>query len=431
MGIVIGLLILSSMMIVHELGHYLTGRRLGFKIEEFSLFMGPVLFSWERKGIKYSLKALPIGASVRFAGEFLEQGQESSDPGHFFNRPKWARSIVIATGPALNLLTGVLAFLIMFSSFGYTIPVISQVQADTLAASAGLEPGDRLVRANNRPVRTTLDYSGVDMFTAYDQEIELEVIGADGKARSVVLQPRWQDNYRLGVTIRVEPGQPGAVIEAVEPDSNRGQPVLQPGDVLLAAAGIPFEDSEGFRAAVAAAADNPLELTIIRNGAEQTVSMISSRYRDPVPRGIMFEAETAFLPAIGQSFQWSWSIVKVTVRSIGMMFSGALRPQDTLSGPVGVVTMIGDVVSQDQPLSEKIYQLLWMFALISVSLGFMNLLPIPPLDGNHLVLIAVEAVRGRRLSAKIQNLIGIIGIGMIIALALIALMFDIMRLTGR
>lgn len=431
MGIVIGLLILSIMMIVHELGHYLTGRKLGFKIEEFSLFMGPVLFSWEKKGIKYSLKALPIGASVRFAGDEADPGESSGDPGHFFNRPKWARAIVIATGPALNLLTGVLAFLIMFSAFGYTIPVISQIQEGTLAASAGLEPGDKLVRANGQPVRTTLDYSSIDMFTAYDQDIELEVITAAGERTSRIMQPQWQDNYRLGVTIRVEPGQDGAVIEEVEPDSNRGQPVLQSGDILLAAAGVPFTDSEGFREAVAAAADQPIELTIRRDGQEMKVSMISSLYRDPVPRGIIFQAQTEFIPAIGQSFQWSWSIVKVTVRSIGMMFSGALRPQDTLSGPVGVVSMIGDVVTQEQPLSEKIYQLLWMFALISVSLGFMNLLPIPPLDGNHLVLIAVEVIRGRRLSAKVQNLIGMIGIGLIIALALTALMFDIMRLTGR
>ena len=92
MGILVGLLILSIMMFVHELGHYLTGRRLGFNIEEFSIFMGPVLFSWERNHIRYSLKLLPIGASVRFSGEYPEPGEHSSDPGDFYNRPKWARA---------------------------------------------------------------------------------------------------------------------------------------------------------------------------------------------------------------------------------------------------------------------------------------------------------------------------------------------------
>jgi regulator of sigma E protease len=114
-----------------------------------------------------------------------------------------------------------------------------------------------------------------------------------------------------------------------------------------------------------------------------------------------------------------------------MMFSGALKPQETLSGPVGVVSLIGDVVNQKQPISETIYQLLWLFAIISVSLGFMNLLPIPPLDGHHLVLIGVEAIRGRRLSVKVQSMIGYIGFALIIGLALMGLVFDIMRLSGR
>jgi regulator of sigma E protease len=113
-----------------------------------------------------------------------------------------------------------------------------------------------------------------------------------------------------------------------------------------------------------------------------------------------------------------------------MMFTGAVRPQDTLSGPVGVVSMIGDVVQQRQPLRETVYQLLWMFALISVSLGFMNLLPIPPLDGNHLILTAIEAIRGKRLSMKTQSVIGFVGFALIIGLALLGLTFDIMRIAG-
>ena len=431
MGIVVGLLILSVMMIVHELGHYLTGRKLGFTIEEFSIFMGPVLFSWTRNNIKYSLKLLPIGASVRFAGEYQDVDQPSEDPGNFYNRPKWARAIVISTGPALNLLSGVLAFLIMFSTFGYTIPVISDVMQGTLAAEAGLQPGDRIIRANDQRIRTTLDYSGLEMFSAYDQPMELAVIDEQGQERTILMQPQWQENYRLGITIQLEPGQEGAVINEVDPESNQGSPVLQSGDILLSANAVPYADRQDFNEVIQNSGGQPLEIGILRDGEPMTVSMSPTRYNDPLPRGVYFQTQDDFLPAISQSFQWSWSIVKVTLRSIGMLFSGALRPQDTLAGPVGVVSMISDVVSQEQPLSDKIFQLLWMFALISVSLGFMNLLPIPPLDGNHLILIGVEAIRGKRLSMRMQNMIGMIGIALIITLALLGLTFDIMRLTGR
>ena len=434
MGVVIGLLILSVMMIVHELGHYLTGRKLGFEIEEFSIFMGPVLFSWRRNNIKYSLKLLPIGASVRFAGEYDDDHdlkKKNDNPGYFYNRPKWARAIVISTGPALNLLSGVLAFLIMFSSFGYTLPVIGEIADNTLAAAADLEVGDRILRANDQPIRTTLDYSGAEMFSSVDEPMTLLVRRSSGEKETVVLEPEWRESYRLGITIQMSQDQTSAVVNEVDPESNQGQPVLQPGDTLLAVNGVPFEETARFNEEIAQSGHQPLEIDIVRDGEHKTVTMTASQYLDPVPRGIYFESSQAFIPAVGQAFQWSWSIVKVTVRSIGMLFSGALRPQDTLAGPVGVVTMISDVVGQEQPLSEKVFQLLWMFALISVSLGFMNLLPIPPLDGNHLILIGVEAIRGKRLSVRTQNLIGIIGFALIIMLALAGLTFDLLRLTGR
>jgi membrane-associated protease RseP (regulator of RpoE activity) len=105
----------------------------------------------------------PIGASVRFAGEFDDDDQDKH-PDHFFNRPRWARALVIGTGPALNLLSGVLAFFIMFVSFGYRLPVLDTVPGDSQAAAAGLEAGQRIVRVNGKPVRTTLDYSGQVMF---------------------------------------------------------------------------------------------------------------------------------------------------------------------------------------------------------------------------------------------------------------------------
>ena len=336
---------------------------------------------------------------------------------------------MIATGPALNLLSGVLAFFIMFVSFGYTLPIIGAVQAGTQAAAAGLESGDRIIGMNGKHVRTTLDYSGFAMFLAEDAAVELELRSDDGTTRTATLEPVWRDAWRLGISIRSDESL-GIVIETVDPESNDGNPVLKPGDILLAANGVTADDLTTFARSIEENAGSPVTMTIIRDGTEQTVTTMPTLLHFVSDRGVAFTATRDVGPAIGQSFQWSWSIVKVTVRSIGMMFSGSIRPQDTLSGPVGVVSMISDVVTQQQPLSEKIYQLLWMFALISVSLGFMNLLPIPPLDGNHLVLIVIEAIRGRRLSAKVQNMIGIIGIALIVMLALAGLLFDIMRLSG-
>ncbi|NCA99516.1 MAG: RIP metalloprotease RseP [Clostridia bacterium] len=432
MGIFAGIVLLSILMIVHELGHFLTGLKLGFRILEFSLFMGPVLYSREHNGIRYSIKLLPIGASVRFAGEEEEEmnGFDPRDPGLFFNRPRWARAIVIGTGPAVNLLSGVLAFLILFASFGYTIPVIQDTYQDTLAQSAGLVAGDRIVSANGHAVRTTLDYTAVDLFTPAGESIELVVKSTGQGQRTVILQPTVTERYRLGVTIEPELSGEGAIIAEVDSGSNLGQPVLATGDVLLAVNDVPYSDTEAFRDAVQASAGQALSVSILRNGQPQTVEMVAIQTQVSLPRGIWFATSREFVPAIGQSVQWSWSIVKVTVKSIGAIFTGEAKAEDTLSGPIGVVSLVSNVVENEQPFRDKIYQLLWLFALISVSLGFMNLLPIPPLDGHHLVLIAIEAIRRKRLEPQLQTIIGMVGLGLIIFLGLAGLFFDIMRLIG-
>ncbi|MGI6325601.1 MAG: RIP metalloprotease RseP [Saccharofermentanales bacterium] len=431
MGIVVGFSILSIMMIVHELGHFLTGLRLGFKIEEFSLFMGPVLFSRTRRGIKYSIKLFPIGASVRFAGEYTDDlVPGDDDPGHFFNRPKWARAIVIGTGPALNFLSGILAFFIMFTSFGYTVPVIAQVNSNTLAYEAGLQAGDRIIAVEGESIRTTLDFGGREMFLTADQPMQLRLRSPDGSIRETTLVPVAVDGYRLGITVDLSGADAGVRISSVDEKSNNGNPVLRVGDILLSVNGVPYGHDD-FVQTVEDSAGGPLCVLVKRDGQNLELEMAATQYRYHLSRGIYFESGRALVPAIGQSFLWSWSIIKVTLRSIGMMFTGVVKPQEALSGPVGVVTIISDVISAKQPLADKIYQLLWLFALISVSLGFMNLLPIPPLDGNHLVLIVIEAIRGKRLSEKTQHIIGMAGLALIILLAAAGLLFDVMRLVGR
>ncbi len=429
-GIIVGILILSVMMIVHELGHFLTGRRLGFKIEEFSIFMGPVLFSWTRKDVKYSIKAFPIGASVRFAGEFMEDGTMSDDPSHFYNRPKWARAIVLVTGPLLNLLSGVMALLILFTAFGCAIPVQQEYDsyAGTQAYEAGILPGERIVSIEGEAVNTWIDLNGGLSFIGNDKTIAMQVRALDGTVRNVVLQPVKTTGYRLGINLSGDTSK--GIIGDVEATSNGGSPVLKKGDQLLAINGQAY-NYDTLPAIIRESAGETFEVTVLREGKTLDLQMVATSYEFFNSRGINPQTSQEFLTNVGQSFMSTWSIVKFTVRSIGMMFTGQIKAEDSLSGPVGIVTFVSDIVAQQQPLSDLIYQLLWIIALISVSLGFMNLLPIPPLDGNHLLLIGIEAIRGKRLTEKVQNMIGVFGFALIILLAITGLIFDIMRLVNR
>jgi len=177
-GIIVGILLLSLLMFIHELGHFIAGRILKFKIIEFSLFMGPVLFSKTSKktGIKYSLKLLPIGASVRFQGEEGMGEEASEDPDSFNQKAKWKRAIVIATGPVVNIVAGILTLLILFASIGFVSTTVEETSADSQAALAGIQKDDRIVSVNNAGIWTSIDYALESSFVAQDKTMTVQVV---------------------------------------------------------------------------------------------------------------------------------------------------------------------------------------------------------------------------------------------------------------
>ena len=445
-GIIVGILLLSLIMIFHELGHFITGLRLGFKVEEFSLFMGPVLLSFERKGIKYSLKLFPIGASCRFAGEEETDADaavpaETLDPtlstaqlrraggARFFDRPRPARAIVLFAGVTMNYLTGILAFLIMFSSFGFLTTTVSAIQAGSQAAAAGMQAGDRIVEVNGASISTQLDYVAQTVFQQADEPLDVVVRNQEtGKIRTIRLIPEKQEAYQLGITVDLT-GDKREIVD-VNPDANGGDPVLRIGDIVLSVNGISYEDAEAFTAEVSGSNGEPVTVQILRDGTEMDVEtrpLVVTYYNSP---GIRFAAGDGIGPSLVQSVKYSWSIVRFTVKGLSMMIAGEIAARDSLSGPIGIVSMVGDVVEEDLPLGDKVYSLLAMFGLISVNLAFMNLLPIPPLDGNHLILTGLEAIRRKRLSLRTQTVISMIGFFLLIGLAIVAVVFDVLRLTG-
>ncbi len=436
MGILTGILLLSVIMILHEIGHFATGRKLGFKVEEFSLFMGPRLLSREINGTRYSLKLFPIGASCRFAGEEGEEDDQTAADlavdrdARFFDRPRWARAIVLTAGAAMNYLSGVLVFFLMFAWFGFATNTVALIGAGSQAETAGLKVGDRVVAVDGARVGTQLDFVAQVMFLPPEDAVTLTVETAGTREmRDVVLNPVKSSTYRLGVTVDLGGEQP--VIMEVDPASNDGNPVLIKGDVLVSVNGVPYEQSDAFAAEVEQSQGAEVTVRVVRDGVTEDIRMRPVLMEYYNPQGIQFAAGTGVGRSAVEAFRYSWSIVRFTVKGISMMIAGQISARDNLSGPIGIVSMIGDVVETEQPLADKVYSLLSMFGLISVNLAFMNLLPIPPLDGNHLLLTGIEAIRGKRLSARVQTAISLVGFALLIGLAVLVVVFDVMRLTGR
>ena len=441
-GILIAILALGIMVTIHELGHYLVGRALGFKIVEFMIFMGPKLFSWERGGIKYSIRLIPLGAAVEFAGEYQpaedeadqalyeEEGWEPDDPGLFMNRPKRYRAAVLAAGSLANILAGILIFFGLFAARGFTVPRLADVPAGSQAAAAGLEKGDELLRVDGDRIGTNLDAVYALYFAEESETIPVRVKNTDGTRVDVLLEPEQVTSYQIGITI--DGSSESIQVIDVADWQNGGSPVFQEGDRIIELDGVPVNSST-FGTELAAHGTAEVPVTIIRDGKEQVVHSSSRAIEGYTERGILNMAnKRSPLQALPYAFEYAWSTVRGTVKSLGAMFAGQVSVQDSLTGPVGIVDMLSGVVSDARiDWGIKFLELLNMTALIMLALGLTNLLPIPLLDGNHLLLLLIEAIRGKPLSRRTQGIISAVGLVLIIGLFGLGLFVDFSRIINR
>ncbi|MDD4368096.1 MAG: RIP metalloprotease RseP [Oscillospiraceae bacterium] len=439
-GIIIALLALSIMMLIHELGHFIVGRKLGFKIDELMIFMGPVVWQTERKGIRYTLRLFPIGAAVQFAGEY-EQADESEaglavaggvtpppkDPALFMNRPKRYRAAVLAAGSLANILSGILIFFLLFATTGYTIPVLNTVEAGTQAADAGLQAGDEIIRLAGERIYTSADASLALYFAGSDSDGISITVRRDGQEIEALLTPVLSTVYQVGISTQTTTDGRLEVVE-ISSWQNGGDPVFEEGDIILKV-GDTEVTLDNFATELAPYQGAAAPITVFRQGQEQVIYSTSKAVATANSTGLALTVSHNVLRALPYSFQYGWSTIRGSFQAIGALISGKIAASDALSGPVGIVSMISDVVVESRiNWGEKFLELLNMIALISLSLGFTNLLPIPLLDGNHLLLLAVEAIRGKALSAKVRNVISAIGLVIIIFLFAYGLYLDIGRI---
>lgn len=424
LGIIVGLFLISLMMLVHEGGHYFAGRLLKFKIIEFSIFMGPRLYSTEKDGIRYSFKLLPIGASVQFAGEGAEDDLSdyaADDPGLFFNRPRWARAIVVFAGPLMNFISAFLAFVIMFSIFGVAVPILGQPGQASKADKAGIVEGDRLLMVNEVKVKNTIDFSTLMLKTDPALPIHVTVQKEDGQVKDVALEPEFIDNYRIGVSLNQ------GLVEYVDPSSNKGQPVLLKGDKILTVNGQAYPEGSDIKEFIPQDRESEVRLSVEREGEKLDLVTETTHYRDPVDLGLNFTLSRSVGNIFSQALYYPWSIIRSTISGFSMMFKGQVKFSDSVTGPVGIVKMFGDAVTDSGSFYLMLSRLIFYFAMISVALGFTNLFPIPPLDGYHLLILAIEGIRRKDLPEKLKNVIAIIGLVFILSLAALVIYVDIRR----
>lgn len=444
---------IGVLVVVHEYGHYSIARLCGVKVLRFSIGFGTVLMrhTSRRTGTEWTLSALPLGGYVKMLDE-RDPGPGGIAPADLpqaFNRQSvWKRIAIVAAGPIANFLLAILLFSTVFAT-GVTEPaaVVAAPAADTVAARAGFDGGETIVSIRDaqggaaEPVRSwsdlrwkllgaTIDHRQVILGgrtggATYDFRVDLG--GFDQRSAD--------DDYmsKLGF----EPGGGALSISAVTPGSAAEQAGLQPGDRIVALDGKPVIGSGRFIDTIKSHAGRPLALRISRGGVERTLSIVPHAERDTTPGansaqvGRIGAALAMHTPTVDVRYgllesaelgvRRTWGISVYSLKMFGRMLTGEASLKN-LSGPV----TIADYAGKSARLGLSAF--LSFLALVSISLGVLNLLPIPVLDGGHLLYYLVEAATGKAVSERWQLILQRAGLICIVALSAIALFNDLSRL---
>lgn len=426
MKILIALLVFSVIVLFHELGHFLLAKRNGIAVTEFSLGMGPRLLSTEKGGTRYSLKLFPIGGSCMMVGE----DEDDDSEGSFNNASVWARISVVAAGPIFNFILAFVFAMIITSVVGYDPARVLQVTEGSPAAQAGLKEGDIITEFQGRHISIGRDLdSYMTLHGLKDEEISL-TYERDGKKHDIQFQANSESRYMLGFTYLSE-GTPE--ITQVMLNSAMAKAGVMPGDIIREINGTAVADSQELQAYLQ---EHPLDgteitLGIERDGKVETISAIPQMTKH-VDSGFIYNIyreKTNFLGVMKYSAVEVRYWVSTTVESLMMLIKGQFSVND-LSGPVGIIDIIGD--SYEEAKSEGAMmvwmQMLYWAILLSANLGVMNLLPIPALDGGRLVFLLIESVRKKRLNPNVEGMIHFAGFVLLMMLMVFVMFNDFRKL---
>lgn len=431
---------IAILVTVHEYGHFWVARKLGVKVLKFSIGFGKPLFTWRRQDdpTEYCIGLIPLGGYVKMLDE-REGEVEPAEQAQAFNRQSLGvRSAIVAAGPAFNFLFAIFAIWLVFVAGSDDIePVVGTVVADSVAQRAGFAAGDRLLRVDERAVRTWGEHQFYLLHQAMKGNVvHFKVASPSGVARDIAIDFGGLDSAAIGprpLTSQIglwPPAPPARVHRLVEnsPASSAG---LQPGDEVIAIDGNPIADWSEMVQRVRSRPGESLVLSIRREGhllqtqLTTEVAVVNGTeygriglYRPPLASVRLRYGPLAAIPA---SLDYNWRLTVITLRSLGWMLSARMST-DNLAGPITIGRMAGQAAESGFALS------LIFLAILSISLGLINLLPIPVLDGGHLLYFAVEAIKGSPPSENAMLWGQRVGICALMLLMSLAFYNDIMRL---
>jgi regulator of sigma E protease len=439
--VVIGILIL-----VHELGHFFVARWTGVGVERFSIGFGPVLLRWRGQETEYVLSAIPMGGYVKMVGEenpLEDGGRPTVDPSKAFaSKPLWARFLIVFAGPAMNLVLAVVIFAAVLATLGRAVwpAVVGKVATSGPAAAAGLRTSDTIVAVNRQPVAYWED---LDRAVAQSNGHPLELrVRRDGAELTVAVTPRLRtvpdpifreprEVWDLGAGPQLLP-----MITSVGPGSPAERAGLKPGDVVIAVSGQPLYTHEDLLEAIRTRPGQSFEVTLERDRTPLTLTVTPEPVKERTPTGeeivvgkiqaglapkaVKFEPYSP-LTAVWQGAVKTWDMTMLTAKGLWKLVTRQMDLSN-IGGPIQIAT------ETTRQANEGLVSVAVFVAIISVNLAVLNLLPIPMLDGGHLLFFLIEAVLGRPLSLRKREVAQQVGFVLLMMIMVFALYNDLTRL---
>ncbi len=439
--ILIGVLLFELIIFIHEFGHFITAKKSGIKVNEFSLGMGPKIFSFGKGETKYSLRIFPIGGFCAMEGE----DEESPEPRAFNNAKVWKRMIVVIAGAVMNIILGfVLMFVVVVQQDAYTSTEVQSFPATSFSSCTGLQSGDVIKEINGYGISTSMDFN-YPISTA-----ELKTV--DGSTLEIYKEDCGNNLYNMAVSLvqdknnKLSDEQVSKVNELLSKSTNEIVKAKSKEDAFYVYENYYKEinDACGIK-------DYKVEkiveketrkrytadILVVRNGEEKllkNVQFFTYTTKDNSDPQVSIDfyvkpIEKTFGSVISQTFKQTISTCKMIYASLGGLLTGKFGLKD-MSGPIGIASAVTTVASESlsSGFMSAVNSIIYVMMIITVNLGLFNMLPFPALDGGRFVFLIIEAIRGKSVPRKVEAIVNGIGMGLLILLMILITANDIFKL---
>jgi regulator of sigma E protease len=424
------LFVLGVLIFVHELGHFLAARRHGVRVLVFSLGFGPKVLKVKRGDTEYCVSAIPLGGYVKMAGENPEDPR-SGQPDEFLSKTKWQRFQILFAGPAMNILLAVVVTAFVLGIQGVRIPVyfdepavIGSVISGSPAEKAGLTRGDRIISVSGDTIATWRDLELAIGIRRPNRDISVTVL-RNSQPVTMNVRPVAEGRYEVSEIGVLPDANP--LILRVLPGDRAEKAGLQAGDIILAINGERMATRAQLIAVISDSGDKPIQITVRRGEGEQTVTATPEQKGARGWLGVeLSEPTKSFTPgpfeAVKLSVEHNIESSGIIFRTLGGLFTGETSVRQ-LQGPVGIAQLSGESAQ------EGFITLLSLMAMLSINLGILNLMPVPVLDGGHILIMALEGIARRDFSMQVKEKMLLAGFVVLMMLMVTVIYNDLTRIS--